>query len=490
MKQTTKSLLTALVVLGVAAAIGGAALWVTKDTEKQAAQKERSAKLFDGLDKSKVRSIRLSRDGKLIAVATRADASAPWKLAEPVQADAEAAAIDAMVTGLADLKQKSDVGEADLKQYGLDQPKTVVSVKLDDGKEQALEFGETNPFDASVYVRKAGEKTVRIADGYAKAPFEKQLIDLRDKRVAHLEDTAEVRRIQVAGTKPSYSLEKDGTAWKLLAPQKGAADAGTADRIASAVKSLRATSVAAERAGGLQQYGLAPAKVTVQLAVAAAGGKDTYARTVLVGQPAPQKGSVAVKTYAKRDDAPTVYEVDAQILKDLQKDLFELEDKALVHANRDDVRKVVFEQPGAPRIVVERKKEQAPDAGFADETFTVLEPKQGPAKKWKVWSALYSITGLRAAAFAGKPDPKMGLGSARTFTLLGDADKVLARVRIGAETKDGKRRYVSSDGEARVAEVEKATVDDLPKALDDVLEPPPASKPDGGPPIQASNPAK
>ena len=55
MKQTTKSLLTALVVLGVAAAIGGAALWVTKDTEKQAAQKERSAKLFDGLDKSKVR---------------------------------------------------------------------------------------------------------------------------------------------------------------------------------------------------------------------------------------------------------------------------------------------------------------------------------------------------------------------------------------------------------------------------------------------------
>src|SRR5207244_13615595 len=138
--------------------------WVTKDTEKQAEQKEKSARLFDGLDKSKARSVRLTRDGKLVALATRADASAQWKLAEPVQADADAAAIDAMVTGLADLKQKSEVGEAELKQYGLDQPKTVVAVKGEDGKEQALEFGETNPFDASVYVRRAGEKTVRIAD--------------------------------------------------------------------------------------------------------------------------------------------------------------------------------------------------------------------------------------------------------------------------------------------------------------------------------------
>ena len=490
MKQTTRSLLTGLVVLGAAALIGGAALWVTKDAEKQAEQKEKSAKLFDGLDKSKVRSVRLSRDGKLVALATRADAAGPWKLAEPVQADADAAAIDAMVTGLADLKQKSDVGEVDPKQYGLDQPKTVIAVKTEDGKEQALEFGETNPFDASVYVRKAGEKTVRVADGYAKSPFEKQLVDLRDKRVAHLEDSAEVRRIQVAGTKLPYALEKDGTSWKLLAPQKEGADTGTADRIATAVKSLRATAVAAESADGLKQYGLAPAKVTVQLTVAAAGGKDTYARTVLIGQPAPQKGSVAVKTYAKRDDSPTVYEVDAQILKDLQKDVFELQDKALVHANREDVRKIVFEQPAGPKIVVERKKEQAPDAGFADETFTVLEPKQGAAKKWKVSSALYSISGLRAAAFAGKPDAKMGLASARTITLLGDADKLLARVRIGAETKDGKRRYVSSEGEARAAEVEKATVDDLPKSLDDVLEPPPTSHPDGGPSIQASNPSK
>src|SRR5207244_2498368 len=161
MKQTTKSLVTTLGVLAAAAAIGGAALWVTRDTEKKAEQKEKSAKLFDGLDKAKVRQVKLVRDGKLVALVTRADAGAPW----------------------------------------------------------------------------------RIAEEGTKAPFEKQLLDLRDKRVLHLDDTAEVRRVQVAGTAPAYTLEKDGTAWKMAAPQKDTADTATADRVATALKSLRATGI-------------------------------------------------------------------------------------------------------------------------------------------------------------------------------------------------------------------------------------------------------
>ena len=485
MKQTTTSLVTTVVVLVVAAAIGGAALWVTRDTENKAQQKEKSAKLFDGFDKAKARKIRLQRDGKLVATLTRADASAPWKVAEPIAADADTTTVDTMLNAIGDFKQKNDLGEADPKQYGLDHPNTVVTVTMDDGKEQTLEIGETNPFDSSIYARKAGEKTVRIADGWEKAPFEKQLLDVRDKRVLHLDDSADVRRIEVAGTQPAYKLEKEGASWKLLAPQQGAADASTADRVANALKSLRATAIPAERAEGaaLKQYGLSPAKITVQLTVAAQGGKDTYRRTLLLGQPAPQKGSVAVKTYARRDDSPTVFEIDQQILKDLQKGLFDLQDKALVHANREDVKKIVFEQPGSPRIVVERKREQPKDGGFADETFAVVEPKQGPAKKWKLSSALYTITGLRASAFAAKPDAS-AFNQARTISLLGDGDKVLASVRIGTETKDGKRRYASSDTLGQLAEIEKSTADDLPKTLDDVLEPPPA--PDAGPSSQAA----
>src|SRR5438874_684369 len=275
MKQTTRSLLTTLVVLVAAAAIGGAALWVTRDTEKKTQQKEKSAKLFDGFDKTKPRKLKLFRAGKLVAAVARADAASPWKISEPIATDADPGAVDAMVNGLADFKQKSELGDADPKQYGLDHPGTVVSVTLDDDKEESLEIGETNPFDSSVYVRKRGDKTVRIANGWTKPAFEKQLVDLRDKRVLHIDESAEVRRLDVMGTSPSYKLEKEGGSWKMLAPHQGAADASTADRIATALKSLRATEIAAENAEGaaLNQYGLSGPKSTVQVTVVALGGK-------------------------------------------------------------------------------------------------------------------------------------------------------------------------------------------------------------------------
>src|ERR1700674_2866564 len=126
MKQTTRSLLTTLVILAGGAAIGGVALWVNKDVQKQAEQKEKSAKVFDGLDRARVRNVALSRDGKLVAAISRADTNASWKLVEPIQADADPPQIDAMVAGVADLRQKSEIGEGDGKQYGFDPPRMVV----------------------------------------------------------------------------------------------------------------------------------------------------------------------------------------------------------------------------------------------------------------------------------------------------------------------------------------------------------------------------
>jgi hypothetical protein len=121
----------------------------------------------------------------------------------------------------------------------------------------------------------------------------------------------------------------------------------------------------------------------------------------------------------------------------------------------------------------------------------VLEPRQGPAKKWKASGSIFAVTGMRASAFPAKPEAK-ALDGAYAVSLLGDQDKVLARVRVGAVTKDGKRRYAAADGGKRIAEIEKTSVEELPKSVEDLLEPPPApaSRPDGGAPLQASSPVK
>ena len=472
MKQTTKTLVGLLVLLLLAGGIAGLALWAGKDEQKKAEAKEKSEKLFD-FDKAHVKELRLSKEGQLAMRLTKSEKA--WKLVQPVEAEGDDSAVDSLLTSLSALKQKKDLAEEkDLKAYGLDQPKLEVRIQLDDGKEQGLQIGTDNTFDNTLFAKKLGDGTVRVIDGYQKNTFDKTAFDLRDKKVAHLDDSAEVRRIEVTGVKAPYTLEKDGTTWKV----NGApADGPAADRVASALKSLRATAIASETAASLKEFGLDKPKATARLTVGA--GKDTYTRAVLVGQ---TKGSATPqKTYAKRDESSVVYEVDKQIVSDLEKEPFDLQNKELVKLDREAVRKVVFESPSG-RVEVTRVKNTPPDGGLPDEVFTVVAPQQGAAKKWKLSSALYSIASLRATAFEGavpaqKEMAKYGLEKPKTVTVLGEGDKVLARVRLGAE-KDNKR-YALADGFDRLVRVEKSTVDDWPWTVNDALDAPP-------PPPQAS----
>jgi len=474
MKQTWKTLLGLLALLIVAVAVGGIAVWAGKSEEKKAEAKEKSEKLFD-FDKAQAKELRLSRDGQVVARVVKGEKG--WRLAQPVEAEADDGAVDALLGSLSSLKEKKELeGEKDLKQYGLDKPKLEAAVKLADGKEQGLQIGVDNTFDNTLYAKKLDDGTVRVIDSWNKTSLEKSAFDLRDKKVAHLEDSAEVKRVEVLGVKSPYTLEKgEGTSWKV---NGGQGDGPAADRIASVLKSLRATGVAAEKAGSLKDYGLDKPKATVKLTAAA--GKETEARTLLFGQA--KSGAVTLKTYAKREDSPTVYEVDKQILADLEKEPFDLQNKELVHLDREAVRKAVFESPTG-KVEIARTKSAAPDGGVGDEVFAVVAPKQGPAKKWKISSALYAIGSLRATSFEG-PVPaakdlgRYGLDKPKTATLLGEGDKLLARIRIGAE-KDGKR-YALSDGFDKLVRVEKTTVDDWPWTAADALETPPPA------PVQAS----
>jgi hypothetical protein len=472
MKQTTKTLLALLVLVAVAGAIGGAALWTGKDEKKKAEAKEKSEKLFD-FDKGHVKELRLSKDGQGVVRLEKSEKG--WMLLEPVRAKGDGTAVDSLLGTLTGVRQKKDLAdEKDLKTYGLDQPKLEVVVKLDDGKEQGLQVGIENGFDNTLYVKKVGEGTVRVIDAYQKSSLEKTAFDLREKKVAHLDDGEEVKRIEVGGVKAPYALEKDGADWKLNGER---ADNAAADRVVNAVKSLRATAVAAEDAKSLKEFGLDKPKATVKLTVGA--GKDAYTRTVRLGLA--KTGSVTQKTYAQRDGGPVVYEVDKQILADLEKEPLDLENKELVHIDREAVRKAVFEGPSG-KVEVTRVKNPPPDGGIADEVFTVVAPEQGPAKKWKISSALYSIASLRAAAFEGpvpaqKDLARYGLDKPKTVTVLGEGDKVLARVRVGSE-KDGKR-YALADGFAKLVRVEKGTVDDWPWTAADALDgpaPPPTGQ--------------
>src|SRR5438552_1811997 len=164
MKQTTKTLVSLVGLLVVAAAIGGIARWAQKDEDAKTEAKEKSEKLFD-FDKAHARGLRLEKDGKLVAALSKDEKG--WKLDEPMKAEADDGAADSLLSSLSSLKQKKDLAdEKDLKAYGLDAPRLAVMVKLDDGKEQGLLLGVDNSFDNTRYVKKSGDATVRNGDGW------------------------------------------------------------------------------------------------------------------------------------------------------------------------------------------------------------------------------------------------------------------------------------------------------------------------------------
>jgi hypothetical protein len=485
MKQTTRTLVTALAFLCVAGAVGVGALWVGKDEAKKAEVKEKSGKLFE-IDRAKVRGLRLLKAGQLVAELKRADAAAPWTIAQPFLASAEAdeSTVSGMIDKFDSIRQKGEVSGMDAKAAGLDgdKPRWTVTVTEEGGKQSTLLIGEDNGFDATTYVKKGGEAAIRAVPSTEKTPFERNLFDLRDKLVARVDASAEVRKVEVTGIKAPYALVKDGAGWTLAGG--GKADAAVAEDIVRALRNLRATGIAAENAGGarLKELGLSPPKIAVKLTVAAAGGKDAPTRTVTVtlGQPAKAKDSVIVMTTARRDGAPAVYEVDGQILKDLDKTAFELQDKTVLSIDREQVRRIEIAAPGAPALSIARRKDAPPDGGIAEESFELLAPQKGPAKKWKVSNLLYSLAGLRAAS-VGEPAPRdakakarLGLDKPRTIALFGEGDKLLARLLVGRASD--KRVWVQVEGASRAVQVDKGPLDELPATASDVLEPPQATK--------------
>lgn len=478
MKQTQKSLLGAAVLFAVLIAVGSAALWVKKDDLDKEEAKEKEAKPFS-FDKEKATLLRLEKAGQLLAEASREGSGKPWRIVRPVQTDADQQAVTALIDRLSELKQRKDLGASvEGKQAGLEPPRLRLTVQTEDKKEHGLELGAENPFDASLFFRRTGEKATGTTDAAQFANFDKSLFDLRDKRVARLADDAVVTGFTVGNEEP-YTLTRQGAAWKLTGPGHEtfeAADQANADRILGSIRNLRAVGVAAEvaDAAALKKFGLdESAKAVIELTLAAEGAGAPKRRIVTIGQPKPEAGQIAVKAYARRDDAGTIFEIEPGLLKNLEQTWFALQDKAVLKFDREEVRSLEIAAPDAGRIVVSRSKEAGKDGGAAEEKFAVVEPRAGVAKAFKISGTLLGLAGLKAAAFVedAKAAAAYGLDKPRTYTLRGGGEKVLARLKLGSAVPgNGQRVYAQSEA-GPVVEVDKTAIDDLAKTPGDVLEP-------------------
>ncbi len=193
--------------------------WQRSQREAKERREAQDARLFD-FEPSAVLALELSTpDGAFVLERD----GETWTVVEPRRLPADRETVPSMVRFLSELRRIASVEErrgsevappAALTLFELDPPRYTVSLVTVNGK-KTLEVGKKNDFDGNVYASVAGEDAVFTVDGGVHFHLDKDLRDLRDKRVVPVEPAA-IRAFEGRGRRD------DGTPWRLRAVRKGA----------------------------------------------------------------------------------------------------------------------------------------------------------------------------------------------------------------------------------------------------------------------------
>ena len=150
--------------------------------------------------------------------------------------------------------------------------------------------------------------------------IERSTLDLREKRLLPV-DEPDVARVEVTTPALSYTLARDGSAWRLDSPPGGKADEGTASRVVAAARLLRAL----QFLPGGGDPGRALERPAWRVRVVDAKGA-AHAVSIAQGTAA-GKASEPRPLYARADGASEIARLADGAQKDLEQTASSLQDK-------------------------------------------------------------------------------------------------------------------------------------------------------------------
>ena len=233
-----------------------------------------------------------------------------WKLAAPLQAPGDDAAVGGLLTTLssAAIKRTLDKkpSEADLKNFGLAPPNVKVSVTLKSGLTLPnLTVGTKTPLGDSTYAQRSNDATVYLADGSLGDALAHEPDDFRDRAILPF-PSEPVARLEInMGGKSIVVARNEQEQWTLQAPSQGAASPDKVNGFIVQLAQLRARSFI-DNQSDLKKYGLD--KPALHIVLGAKGGRQ------LAALDAGQSGNAY---FARRDGDPTIFPIDEGSYKSL-----------------------------------------------------------------------------------------------------------------------------------------------------------------------------
>jgi hypothetical protein len=436
-----------LALLVVLALLGGY-IYYDSSKEDTTATKDR---LFPGVASDNIEALTVKNDAGETTTVKKQDGK--WVMTSPVQtraSDIDASGIANALAGL-DVSRVVEENPTDVKDYGLDAPKTEITFTSNSGKPSGkLLIGSKTATGGSLYARKDDEKRVVLIGEYNNTTFNRSTFDMRDKAILAF-DRAKVDGLDVVAGTSSFELAKKDSDWKMAKPIVARADNSAADGLVTAVESLQMKSVASTNPtpDDTKRFGLDKPAGTVNLHL----GSDRV--SVLVGGPA---GDDTV--YAKNAAKPEVYTIQKSAADDLQK-------------KADDYRrKDMFDMRAftATRIEVTRNgKTTAFDkvkgtGENAQDTWKRVSPAGADPDKDKFQTFVAALADIRASSFVDSKT-RTGLDSpAATIVVKFDDGKKEDRVLFSRVDANA---YSSRPDDPGAALVDASKVDEAIKSIDE-----------------------
>lgn len=321
---------------------------------------------------------------------------AVWKIVKPIETRADDGAVGSITWQLAELTYSlvADENPSSLEPFGLVTPELTVkfgtSPKDGVGAEEfTLNFGKKLPIGNESYAQVTGQARVVVIGESARSTFDKQTIDLRDKRVVVFKDENLVG-LEIATPELKISFEKSQDDWKITSPLKGDADRDKINKILDDLRFLEAEEFVPSVT--LESLKLGTPEMTITLV---SGAQQRARQTIRFYRDAAQN-----KAYAFPEGDVWLYKIPPDIINEVPAPVEEFRRRKVLVFDRWEIEKVVIKpSDGAPDIVLVKN-----DSG----DWKIEAPKEAAkaALASKVYDLFNELENLTAEKFGDSPGDK------------------------------------------------------------------------------------
>ena len=373
-----------------------------------------------------------------------------WNFGGSLTVPADQSAVKSLISSMASMKSDRVVEENIINwaPFGLTGQGTVqVDAEVDGDKTYRVIFGSQTPAGANIYARLDGDPRLFTVYQFVKNGFEKEVFDLRDKRLLRVADD-KISRLVLKTSEGSIEFGKTGDdEWQILQPQPLRADDFT---VGDLVRSVRSAEMMAVAEQGDDLAGLDFSKRTAGVEVTDEVGVHTL--TVAKGKDD--------KYYAKSSDLEGgIFEVSSTMAEGLDKKLDDFRNKKLFDFGFKELAKLEL-RDGDTRVAVEKKEDK-----------WLLTSEDGrELDSGKVQTAIDKLRDLTAKSFTSDNEADLsryGLASplieAKVALTEGSGDEVM----ISSPEND--LVYAARAGQPSTYEVEKSAVEAIRQAIKDLL---------------------